>query len=45
MSQLRSIVHRLIGEARDELFRELMIVRGKLEGSDDAKPVPPPPID
>ena len=41
MSQLRSMVHGLIGEARDELFGELMMVRGKFEGSDEAKPVPP----
>ncbi len=40
ISQLQSIVHGLIGEARDELFGELMMVRGKFEGSDEARPVP-----
>jgi RecQ family ATP-dependent DNA helicase len=41
MSQLRSMVHGLIGEARDELFGELMMVGGKFEGSDEGRPVPP----
>jgi hypothetical protein len=33
-------VYGLIGEACDELFRELMMVRGKFKGSDKARPVP-----
>jgi hypothetical protein len=41
MSQLWSMVHRLIREACDELFGELIIVRDRLEGSDNTKPVPP----
>jgi hypothetical protein len=32
-------VYGLIGEACDELFKELMIVRGKFKGSDEARPV------
>jgi hypothetical protein len=39
MSQLRSMVHKLIREACDKLFRELIIVRSKFKGSNKAKPV------
>jgi hypothetical protein len=41
MSQLRSMVYGLIGEARDELFGKLMMVEGGFEGCDDTKHVPP----
>ena len=40
MSQLRSMVHGLIGEARDELFGALMMVRGRLRAG--TKPARPP---
>jgi hypothetical protein len=33
------MVYRLIREACDELFGELIIVRGKFKGSDKARPV------
>jgi RecQ family ATP-dependent DNA helicase len=39
MSQLRSMVHGLVGEARDELFGKLMMVDAK--GGDDPKHIPP----
>jgi hypothetical protein len=41
MSQLRSMVHRLIRKACDELFEELIMVGSKFEGSDEGRPVPP----
>jgi hypothetical protein len=40
MSQLRSMVHRLIRKACDELFEELIMVGSKFEGSDKGRPVP-----
>jgi hypothetical protein len=39
MSQLQSIVYRLIKEACNKLFKELIIVRDKFKGSDKGKPV------
>jgi hypothetical protein len=35
------MVYRLIREACDELFRKLMMVRGKFKGSDKGRPVLP----
>ena len=40
MSQLRSMVHGLIGEARDELFGKLMMVNMTSEGGETRTTVP-----
>ncbi|KAH6702795.1 hypothetical protein BKA61DRAFT_704075 [Leptodontidium sp. MPI-SDFR-AT-0119] len=41
MSQFRGMIYRLVGEAREELFKKLMIVRVGADQKVDMKQVPP----
>jgi hypothetical protein len=41
MSQLRGMIHGLVGEAREELFEKLMMVRVGADQEGDTKQVPP----
>ncbi len=40
MTKFRSIVHRLVGEAREELFRKLIMVKMSVDQEVDIKQVP-----
>ena len=41
MTKFRSMVHGLVGEAREELFEKLMVVMMSGDGEVDVKQVPP----
>jgi RecQ family ATP-dependent DNA helicase len=41
MSQFRGMIHGLVGEAREELFEKLMMVRMSIDREVDVKQVPP----
>jgi hypothetical protein len=41
ISQFRGMIHRLVGEAREELFEKLIIVRISIDREIDVKQVPP----
>jgi len=41
MSQFRGMIHRLVGEAREELFEKLILVRMSIDQEVDIKQVPP----
>lgn len=41
MSQFRGMIHGLVGEAREELFEKLIVVRMGVDREVDIKQVPP----